>query len=197
MTATRTSFFDDFRIYVGRMRDFSRMDWQAYTAWVGLMGGLVVVTGAFLVFGSVHGVVYPAEAWLVPGGAFVFTLAIAVDTIGHRTVYREEIARAEGLVHHITIACGIASCVLLCAAYHLREALWIPALVATVLSFVYSLVDEVFHWRRYASERSDRIEMWSHAFILLGHSTMMLGWWRWFFLGYPGVDATVAAWHAR
>ena len=35
--------------------------------------------------------------------------------------------------------------------------------------------------------------MWSHVFILLGHGTMMLGWWRWYPLGYPGVAPTLAA----
>ena len=88
--------------------------------------------------------------------------------------------------------CGVASCVLLCAAWQHRDALWIPALVTTLLSLVYSLVDEVFHWRRYATAHSDRVEMTSHALILLGHATMMVGWWRWFLLGYPGVPETVA-----
>ena len=35
--------------------------------------------------------------------------------------------------------------------------------------------------------------MWSHVFILIGHGTMMAGWWRWYLLGYPGVDITLAA----
>ena len=62
-----------------------------------------------------------------------------------------------------------------------------------VLSFVYSLVDEVMHWRRYLSQRSDVVEMWSHVFILIGHGTMMAGWWRWYALGYPGVARTLGA----
>ena len=64
-------------------------------------------------------------------------------------------------------------------------------MVLTALSIVYSLIDEAFHWQRYARGQSDRVEMWSHVGILVGHSTMMLGWWRWFFLGYPGVSETV------
>ena len=184
---------NELAIYIGRIREFRREDWLVYLAWVGLMTGLCLSTGGFLAFGAAHGAQFPPEAFLVPLGACAFTLAIAVDTIGHRTIYRAEIARAEGLVHHVTIACGVASCVLLCAAWERPAWLWIPAAVATALSFVYSLLDELFHWRRYVSAKSDRVEMWSHLFILLGHGTMMLGWWRWFFLGYPGVAATLAA----
>jgi hypothetical protein len=61
----------------------------------------------------------------------------------------------------------------------------------TVLAFVYSLVDEAFHWRRYVRQYSDRVEMWSHVGILTGHGLMMLGWWVWFFQGYPGVADTL------
>ena len=98
----------------------------------------------------------------------------------------------EPAVHHITILCGVASCVLLVLAYSSRA--WaIPALVFTVMSFVYSLVDEVFHWRRYTSAKADPVEMWSHVAIFIGHGIMMLGWWRCYQLGYPGVKATLAA----
>ena len=128
----------------------------------------------------------------MPVGALVFSVSIAVDTIGHRTLYKQEIQAAEGLVHGITILCGIGSCVLLCAAYDHPSA-WIPAMVLTVLSVVYSLVDEAFHWHRYVRQHSDRVEMWSHVGILVGHGTMMLGWWVWFFNGYSGVAETVQA----
>lgn len=187
-----TSFPSELAVYVGRVRDFDRTDWRIYVAWVGLMAGLVFATGGFLLFGHLQGVTYMGEAWLVPAGALVFAVSIAVDTIGHRTVYKAAIQRAEGLVHRITIFCGIGSCVLLCAAYTHRDILWIPAMVLTLLSVFYSVVDEAFHWHRYVSDRSDRIEMWSHVGILTGHSTMMLGWWVWFFAGYPGVAETVA-----
>lgn len=191
--AARPSFFAELVVYVSRMREFGREDWIVYVAWVGMMLGLVGSTGGFLLVGHAHGAVFPEEAWLVPIGAAMFTVAIAVDTIGHRTVYRVVIAKAERLVHHVTIVFGVGSCVLLCAAYAHRAAFWIPAAAATILSFVYSLIDEAFHWRRYESERSDRVEMASHALILFGHGTMMVGWWRWFYLGYPGVAETVAA----
>lgn len=177
--------------YVGRLKEFSQRDWAVYVSWVGLMLGLVASTGGFLVFGQSHGVQFPAEAWLVPIGAAIFAASIAIDTIGHRTIYRADIEGAEGLVHQITIFCGIGSCVLLCAAYSHRAAMWIPAMVLTVLSFVYSLIDEAMHWRRYLHRQSDRVEMWSHVGIFVGHLTMMLGWWAWFFAGYVGVRETV------
>jgi len=186
------SFPSELSIYVGRVREFEHRDWAGYLAWVGLMGGLVLSTGGFLVFGHRHGVRFPPEVWMVPLGALIFTASIALDSIGHRTVYRRELRGGEGLVHAITIFCGITSCVLLCGAYSLRGTLWIPALVMTVLSFVYSFIDEAFHWHRYVTLRSDRVEMWSHVGILAGHATMMLGWWSWFFGGYAGVAETLA-----
>jgi len=163
-----------------------------YLAWVGLMFGLVLSTGGFLLLGRLAGAPFPDAAWLVPIGALLFACSIAVDTIGHRTIYQQEIRGAEGLVHAITILCGIGSCVLLCAAYG-TSALWIPAFVLTVLSFVYSLIDEAFHFRRYLRQHSDRVEMWSHVGIMAGHGTMMLGWWSWYLQGYGGVRETLAA----
>ena len=182
----------EFLVYIGRVREFSRADWAIYVGWVGLMFGLVGATGGFVAVGSAASVMLSRAAYLVPFGALIFTLAIAIDTIGHRTVYREEIKAAEGLVHGITILCGIGSCVLLTAAYHERVLFGIPAMVLTVLSFFYSVVDEVFHWRRYTSRKSDRVEMWSHVGIFVGHLTMMTAWWAWFFDGYRGVAETLA-----
>jgi hypothetical protein len=187
------SFPSEVAIYAGRIRDFERVDWAVYIGWVGLMAGLVGSTGGFLLLGHHYGVRFPPVAWLVPVGALVFTVSIAFDTIGHRTVYKEEIQGAEGLVHGITIFCGIASCVLLCATFPFPEALWVPAMVMTVLSFIYSFVDEAFHWRRYVHRYADRVEMWSHVGILTGHGIMMTAWWAWFFQGYGGVAETVAA----
>lgn len=183
----------EFVVYVARVREFSRADWAVYVAWVGLMLALVAATGGFVALGHSAGVELTGAAYLVPVGALVFTVAIAVDTIGHLTVYREEIKAAEGLVHGITILCGIGSCVLLTAAYQARVAFGIPAMVLTILSVVYSMVDEAFHWRRYVLHRSDRIEMWSHVGIFGGHLTMMIAWWAWFFDGYRGVAETLEA----
>jgi hypothetical protein len=179
-------------VYVGRIREFDRTDWLVYLGWVGMMIGLVASTGGFLLVGSRVGVAWPAEAWLVPIGAAIFTIAIAIDTIGHRTVYKEVLRGGEQLVHHITIACGVGSVVLLVLAYD-HPVCAIPAMVLTVMSFVYSLVDEAFHWRRYVRSKADVVEMWSHVGIFVGHGIMMLGWWRWYQLGYPGVRETLAA----
>lgn len=186
-----SSFASDLSTYVGRISEFQRRDWVVYVAWVGLMFGLVFATSGFLLTGHLGGVTYPGEAWLVPAGALGFAVSISIDTIGHRTVYKKDIQQAEGLVHGITIFCGIGSCVLLCASYSAPELFWVPAMVLTVLSFIYSMVDEVFHWLRYARRASDRVEMWSHVGILVGHGIMMLGWWTWFFKGYPGVAETL------
>jgi hypothetical protein len=186
------SFLSEVVVYVARVREFRRQDWIVYLAWVGLMLGLCCATGGFLGYGRARGVVYPDAAWLVPVGAVVFTVSIAIDTIGHRTIYKDAILGGEKLVHGITIFAGIASCVLLCIAYEHRGIAWIPALVLTLLSLLYSLVDEAFHWRRYVRERADRVEMWSHVGILVGHCTMMTAWWVWFFAGYPGVRETLA-----
>jgi hypothetical protein len=180
-------------LYVGRIRQFRRGDWLVYLAWVGSMLGLCAATGGFLLLGRTRGVRFPVEAWLVPLGAVIFTVAIAIDTIGHRTIYKQALAGGEALVHHITIFAGAGSCILLCAAYPAQTAFAVPALVLTVVSFLYSLVDEVMHWRRYLSQRSDVVEMWSHVVILVGHGIMMVAWWRWYLLGYPGVAHTLRA----
>jgi hypothetical protein len=180
-----------FAIYVGRIREFDRVDWLVYLAWVGMMLGLVGSTGGFLVAGARAGVTFPAEAWLVPVGAIGFTISIAIDTIGHRTIYKEVLRGGEQLVHHITILCGVGSCVLLVLALD-HPGFAVPAMVLTILSFVYSLVDEAFHWKRYTSARADRVEMWSHVGIFIGHGTMMFAWWACYYGGYRGVRETLA-----
>lgn len=188
-----TSLAAELRTYFGRFREFTRIDWMVYVAWVGLMLGLTATASAFLLVGRTAQVAFPPEAYLLPIGAALFTAAIAVDTIGHRTIYKQALRGGEALVHHIIIFAGAGSCVLLCAAYPRRAAYAVPALVLTALSFIYSFVDEAMHWRRYLSGRSDVVEMWSHVFILVGHGTMMAGWWRWYWVGYPGVRETLGA----
>jgi hypothetical protein len=181
-----------FLVYVGRIREFTRVDWVVYVAWIGMMVGLVSSTGGFLLVGHMNGVRWPADAWTVPIGAAIFTISIAIDTIGHRTIYKEVLKGGEQLVHHITILCGVGSVVLLCLAYE-RPGFAVPAMVLTILSFVYSLVDEAFHWRRYVSDKADKVEMWSHVGIFIGHGTMMFGWWLCYYAGYPGVKQTLEA----
>jgi hypothetical protein len=186
-----TSFRSELATYIGRIRLFTRRDWIAYLLWVATIAGLCGSTTAFLAIGARHGARFPVEAYLVPIGAGAFAIAIAIDTIGHRTIYRAAIAGGEALVHQITIACGVASVVLLVIGYAHRAAV-IPAGVLTALSILYSLVDEAFHWRRYVRAGADRVEMWSHVGILTGHTIMMAAWWWWYALGYPGVSDTLA-----
>lgn len=192
LTPAATPRRNPFLVYVGRIHEFDRGDWIVYALWIGTMLGLVLSTGGFLAAGAAHGVRFPLEAYLVPSGALVFSTSIAIDTIGHRTIYKEILRGGEALVHHITIFCGVTSVIFLILAFEV-PALWIPAMVLTVLSFVYSMVDEVFHWRRYITQGSDPVEMWSHVGILVGHGVMMLAWWRFFQLGYPGVAETLTA----
>lgn len=191
MKTLETSFLTDTAIYVGRIRQFDARDWLVYTAWIGLMLGLLGSVSIFFAVGALNGVQFPVYAWNIPIGTAIFVLAIAIDTIGHRTVYKEALKRGEALVHHITIASGISSIVALCLAYGNPEFFRIPALVLIFLSIVYSLVDEGMHWHRYFTEKSDRVEMWSHYFILLGHMIMVAAWWHWFDKGYPGVKETL------
>lgn len=178
-------------IYVSRVKLFNSYDWLSYIAWVGLMCGLLFATGGFVWWGYSHGVEFPAYVWNVPIGTFIFVGAIAFDTIGHRTIYKDELKKGEALVHHITIFAGISSCVLLCLAWNYRDFLRIPALVMISLSIFYSVIDEALHWRRYLHGHSDKVEMWSHFFIFVGHLLMILSWWQWFLDGYPGVRETL------
>jgi len=197
-----TSYLSDFLVYVGRIREFTRRDWQVYIAWVGMMLGLVASTGGFVIVGHINGVVFHPRHGSCRSAPPFSRSRSRSTRVGHRTIYKEVLKQGEQLVHHVTIFCGIGSCVLLCAAYALPGAMWVPAMVLTVLSFVYSMVDEVFHWRRYITQKSDRIEMWSHLGILIGHGIMMLAWWHWFFGGYKvwsrrSRDAPVAGAHSH
>jgi hypothetical protein len=190
---SQTTFLQDTVKYASRVNEFSKVDWLVYVAWVGLMYGLFFAVGGFLWIGHSAGVQYPAYVWNIPLGIFIFATAISFDTIGHRTVYKEFLQKGEALVHHITIFAGITSVMVLCLAYTWPEFLRIPALVLVALSIIYSLIDEALHWHRYMSEYSDRVEMWSHFFIFLGHFIMVLAWWEWFDKGYIGVAETVVA----
>lgn len=186
------SFIGDFFTYVGRMSLFQREDWRVYFLWIGLMLGLLFSVTGFIAYSAWKGISFPAYVWNVPLGTAIFVLAIAIDTVGHRTVYKQALKNGEDLVHHITIAAGISSVILLCLAYHHRDLLAIPALCLTALSIFYSVIDEAMHWFRYVEGNSDRIEMWSHFFIFVGHTIMMSAWVYWFVMGYPGVEAALA-----
>ena len=187
------TFWTEVLIYAGRIRLFTAADWTAYVLWVGLMICLFVTTFGFVLIGHFSGVVFPAYAWNVPLGVAIFTVSIAFDTIGHRTVYKEYLAQSEALVHHVTIFAGIASCILLSMAFSYREFLMFPALVMVFLSIFYSIIDEAMHWSRYSKMQSDRVEMWSHFGIFVGHLIFISAWSYWFLMGYAGVAETLEA----
>ena len=190
-----TTFYHDFKVYVGRIREFNSTDVIIYILWIGMIFGLFAATFSFVVLGAMNGVQWPAYVWNIPLGALIFTLAIAIDTIGHRTVYKEILQKGEALVHHITIFAGVTSVLALCLGYENPSAMYHPALVLIGLSVFYSMVDEAMHWFRYLTHKSDRVEMWSHFFILTGHMLMVFSWWHWFTEGYPGVKETLAFLH--
>jgi hypothetical protein len=192
LTRSGTSFWSDIVQYASRVKEFDRGDWIAYLAWVGLMLGLLGASLGFMLVGRYHGVRYPSYAWNIPLGIAIFVGAIAFDTIGHRTAYRVALQRGEALVHHITIFAGVTSCVLLSLAFTYPVFLRFPAWTFTVLSIFYSVIDEAMHWFRYYQGNSDRVEMWSHFFIFVGHLMFMIPWVYWFEAGYPGVAETVA-----
>ena len=68
-----------------------------------------------MLVGRRAGAPLPPEATLVPLGAAIFTLAIAVDTIGHRTIYKEALRGGEALVHHIIIVARRSRAACCCA----------------------------------------------------------------------------------
>ncbi len=185
------SFPNDVWTYAKQIRLFDRTDWWVYFGWIGMMLGLLGSICGFFIVGWYHGVTYPAYLWNLPIGTGIFVVAISFDTIGHRTTYKEALKTGESLVHHMTIFAGVTSCLLLCLAYQFRDLLTIPAYVMVFLSMMYSVIDEAMHWVRYARGDSDRVEMWSHFFIFVGHIIMMVTWCYWFYQGYPGVAETL------
>lgn len=191
MDTTTRNFVEDIFYYAGRMKSFDRTDWQVYFVWIGLMVGLLFSVCGFIGAGWWNGVHYPDYVWNLPIGTIIFIVAIAFDTIGHRTAYKEALKSGENLVHHITICAGISSSVLLCLAFRFPDFLRMPSLCLVALSMFYSAIDEAMHWGRYMQGKSDRIEMWSHFFIFVGHTIMMTSWSYWFLDGYPGVAETL------
>jgi hypothetical protein len=160
---------------------------------VGMIGSLFVFTSALVISAAHFSIPLEPYVFSIPLGSFIFTLAIAFDTIGHRTIYKAALEKGENLVHHITIFCGIMSVALMCIGFTYKDWVYIPALVFTALSMFYSVIDELLHWRRYSEGQSDRVEMWSHAFIFIGHLIMVGAWWTWFEAGYPGLKETFQA----
>lgn len=188
---TKNSIIQDIIIYASRVNLFTKTDWIVYVVWVGLMYGLFFAVTGFLLMGHRGGVTYPPFVWNIPVGIFIFSTAIAFDTIGHRTVYKAYLEKCEALVHHVTIFAGITSTVLLCLAYTWPNFLKIPTAVFILMSVLYSVIDEAMHWHRYMTQNSDRVEMVSHFFIFTGHFIMVAAWWQWYVEGYAGVAETV------
>jgi hypothetical protein len=192
MRENSRTYWQDTVLYASRINQFSRTDWIVYIAWIGMMFGLLFAVSAFFFIGSRNGVTYPDYVWNIPLGTAVFVVAIAFDTIGHRTVYKEELEKGENLVHHITIFAGVTSVLLMCLGYTYPGLLYIPSLCFVALTIFYSVIDEALHWVRYFHLQSDRVEMWSHFFIFVGHTIMSVAWAYWFLQGYPGVKETLA-----
>ncbi len=185
------NFLKEMVIYGSQIKTFTQRDWVVYVLWVGLMLGLFFSVSGFLAIGYFNDVHYPRYVWNIPLGIFIFVTSIAFDTIGHQTTYKEELEKGERLVHQVTIFGGITSILLLCMAYHDRDFFMIPSFVMVGLSVFYSMIDEALHWRRYLQMYSDRVEMWAHCGIFIGHNIMAFAWIVWFWNGYPGVAETL------
>ena len=177
--------------YVLHIREFSSWDWVCYVAWIGTISSLFFGVTGFVIAGKMAGVEWPGYVFNICFGTGLFTVSLAVDTIGHRTVYKEELGKGEAYVHHMIILTAVTSVMSLCMAYQHPETWRMPALGLIALSLFYSMIDEGLHWRRYLTQSLDRVEMWSHFFAIAGHVIMILCWWQWFTSGYPGVKETV------
>jgi hypothetical protein len=176
--------------YVSNIKSFERSDWLRYLAWMSTVMSLFFGTTAFVLWGHAHGVVFPGYVWFIPIGSGMFACALALDDIGHRTMYKDDLRRGEGSVHQMIVATAVPSVVALCLCYEHPETFRMPALGLIFLSFFYSAIDEAMHWFRYMTKKFDRVEMWSHFVAITGHVVMIACWWEWFDSGYPGVYET-------
>jgi hypothetical protein len=179
--------------YVANIRRFTPGDWLRYLAWIGTIAALLLGTSSFVLIGHVNGVEWPGYVWLIPLGTAMFCSALAIDDIGHRTLYKEDLKRGEGAVHQMIVATAVPSVMALCLCYEHPETFRMPALGLIFLSFFYSALDEAMHWIRYMQKGIDRVEMWAHFVAISGHVLMIGCWWQWYTAGYPGVAETVAA----
>ncbi len=191
MSTTTMSVSGEITTYVGNIRRFSASDWRRYLAWIGTIASLLFGTTFFTVWGATHGVVFPGYVWFIPIGTALFCGALAVDDIGHRTVYKKDLGKGEGYIHQMIVATAVPSVMALCLCYEHPETFKIPALGLIFLSFFYSAMDETMHWRRYFEKGVDRVEMWAHFVAIVGHVLMIGCWWQWYSAGYPGVAETV------
>lgn len=190
-TATTLSVGGEIFSYVGNIRRFSSSDWRRYLAWIGTIASLLAGTTFFTVWGATHGVTFPGYVWFIPIGTALFCGALAVDDIGHRTLYKKDLGKGEGYVHQMIVATAVPSVMALCLCYEHPETFRMPALGLILLSFFYSAIDETMHWRRYLDQGIDRVEMWAHFVAIFGHVLMIGCWWQWYAAGYPGVAETL------
>ena len=79
--------------YIGHIRKFERTDWMLYGMWMGTLSMLFIGTSAFLLIGGSQGVTYPDYVFLIPFGAAIFAGALAIDDIGHRTLYKAQLRK--------------------------------------------------------------------------------------------------------
>ncbi len=181
----------EFRSYVANIRSFDGRDWFLYAMWMGTIFSLFAGTSAFVLFGTLGGVDFPGYVYFVPIGTFLFSTALAVDDIGHRTLYKEDLKAGEGQVHRMIVATAVPSVMALCLSYQHPETFRMPALALIFLSLFYSALDEAMHWVRYRTKGLDRVEMWSHFVAITGHVLMISCWWQWYDDGYKGVAETL------
>lgn len=182
----------EFTAYVGNIRSFQPNDWLRYGTWMATIFSLLFGTAGFVLFGYSHGVNWPGYVWLVPIGTFLFCSALAIDDIGHRTLYKQELRRGEAYIHQMIVATAVPSVMALCLCYLHSDTFRMPAIGLIFLSFFYSALDEAMHWVRYMSKGIDRVEMWSHFVAIFGHVLMISCWWQWYSAGYQGVAETLA-----
>lgn len=179
--------------YLKAMKEFTARDWIIYITWVGVMFGLFVATLSFLILSSFNNADFPVYVWLIPIGILTFTFAIFFDTIAHMVIYKQWLSDAEWTVHRFATSSGVLTVFALIAGFDFPVFMQIPIYVFAALSILYSLIDEMMHWIRYAQGGSGWLEVTMHFLILVGHTTMVVAWILWYEQGYPGVAETIAA----
>lgn len=187
-----TDVFHEISSYASNIRRFKRDDWLRYTMWIGSIFGLLCATTGITFYGAMTGTVWPPYVWWIPIGTFMFCGALALDDIGHRTLYKQQLAKGERYVHQMIAGTAVPSVVCLCLSFQHPDIFKVPALVLILLSFFYSALDEGMHWVRYYQQGLDRVEMWSHFVAITGHALMIGAWWHWLDQGYPGLGETLA-----
>src|SRR5436189_3123543 len=100
-------FARETRSYLANIRNFEGDDWLRYGAWIGTISSLFFATTAFVLLGHFNGVQWPGYVWNIPIGTGLFVFALAVDDIGHRTLYKHDLKTGEGYVHQMIIVTAV------------------------------------------------------------------------------------------